>query len=128
MNLINMDDMGDMIFRMSDHTTDPNRPFTGQRHTFSGTRGKTKVKGIRFRDLTDCVVKALVDVAGSTVENVEEMRRRADDGTLNHGDVYDLDLSQIDPLALAQSINCRVEKAMGIYPNCCSSTGLEGVE
>lgn len=115
---MNDNDIAGRIFRMSDHTTDPDRPFTGRPHTHSGTRGKTEVKGIRFRDLADCVVKALVDVAGSTIDKVDEIRGRAEDGTLNHNDVYELDLSQIDPLALVQSVLCRVEKAMGIYPNC----------
>ena len=106
--------LGDAIMALSDHTTDPNRPFTGQKHTDQGERGKTEVKGIRFRDLSDCVVKAFVD---STPGLSDELYERADDGTLNYNDLYDLDLTEMDPLALTQNICCRVEKAMGIYPN-----------
>lgn len=113
-------DLGDILTSMTDSLTDPKRPFTGQPHTDAGERGKTEVKGIRFRDLADCVVKALVDAASGDLEDeaqADELRRRADDGTLNYNDVYLLDLSQMDPLALMQNICCRVEKVMGIYPN-----------
>lgn len=106
--------LSNTIMSLSDYTTDPDRPFTGQPHTDHGERGKTEVKGIRFRDLADCVVKAFVDsIPGLS----DELYRRADDGTLNYNDLYDLDTSEMDPLALIQNISCRVEKAMGIYPN-----------
>lgn len=115
-----MSDLGDLIMGLSDDLTDPDRPFTGQPHTDNGERGKTEVKGIRFRDLADCVVKALVDAAVFSIEDEaerDELCRRADDGTLNYNDVYRLDLSKMDPLALQQNISCRVEMAMGIFPN-----------
>lgn len=110
----------DIIYELSNHTTDPERPFTGQLHTDNGERGKTEVTGIRFRDLADCVVQAWVDAAGHTIEDEEkrdELRRRADDGTLNYNDVYLLKCGDVDPLALQQNIACRVEKMMGIFPN-----------
>ena len=106
--------LGDIIMNLNDHTTDPDRPFTGQSHTCHGERGKTEVKGIRFRDLADCVVKAFVD---STPGISDELRQRSNDGTLNYNDLYELDLLEMGPIALIQNINCRVEKAMGIYPN-----------
>ncbi len=106
-----------IIEEMGDHTTDQDRPFTGQQHTHNGERGKTEVKGIRFRDLADCVAKAFIDSAVFTLENADEMRARAEDGTLNYNDLYMLDLGQMDPIALIQNVNCRVEKVMGIYPN-----------
>ncbi len=112
--------LGEILEGLTDDQTDPDRPFAGQPHTDAGERGKTEVKGIRFRDLADCVVKAFVDAAGFTIEDEderEELYRRADDGTLNYNDVYRLDLSQMSPLALQQRICCRVEKAMGIFPN-----------
>lgn len=112
---IKADELGEIIEALSDHTTDPNRPFTGQAHTFNGWRGKTEVRGIRFRDLADCIVKAFVDAAAGPEQ--DELRRRADDGTLYYNDVYQLDLSEVDPLALQQNVCCRVEKAMGIFPN-----------
>ena len=109
----------DLIMSLSDDGTDPDRPFTGQPHTGGGERGKTEVKGIRFRDLADCVAKAWIDAAGHTVEEelCDELRKRADDGTLNYNDLYTLQCGDIDPIALIQSVGCRVEKAMGIFPN-----------
>lgn len=107
-------DLGVAIMSFSDHTTDPSRPFTGQKHTCQGERGRAEVRGIRFRDLADCVVKAFID---STPEVSDELRERADDGTLNYNDLYTLDSSEMDPIALIQNISCRVEKAMKIYPN-----------
>lgn len=112
-----MDDLGDILESLTDHTTDPERPFTGQPHTHQGDRGKMEIKGIRFRDLADCVAKAFVDSAGFTLENADEIHQRAEDGTLNVNDLFALDLSQMDPVALIQNIGCRVEKAMGIFPN-----------
>jgi len=34
------------------------RPYTGQPHTDTGTRGKTEIKGITFRDIRDCFIRA----------------------------------------------------------------------
>ncbi len=115
-----IDDLGGIVTGLSDHTTDPERPFTGQPHTVNGERGMTEVKGIRFRDLADCIVKAWIDAAGHTIQDEtlrDELCRRSDDGTLNYNDVYKLECGDVDPLALMQNVCCRVEKAMGIYPN-----------
>lgn len=100
--------------------TNPDRPFTGQPHTHHGERGKTEVKGIRFRDLADCLAKAWIDAAGHTIGDEsrrEDLRNRAVNGTLNYNDLYSLECGDIDPIALIQSMVCQVEKAMGIYPN-----------
>ena len=107
-------ELGDIFAQLNDHTVDPNRPFTGQPHTDNGKRGMTEVKGIRFRDLADCVVKAMVI---SCPDVSEELRRRAEDGTLNWNDVYDLDFNEVDPIAIVQAVSCEVEKVMGIFPN-----------
>lgn len=115
-----MNDLGDIIMGLSDHTTDPNRPFTGQPHTVNGIRGKAEVRGIRFRDLADCVMKAWIDAASHTIEDEakkEELRRRTEDGTLNYNDVYEIQCGEVDPVALMQNVICRVEKAMRIFPN-----------
>ncbi len=115
---LDSNNIGEVIAALSDHTTDPNRPFTGQAHTENGERGKTEVRGIRFRDLADCIVKAFVNSApNENNDELDELRRRADDGTLNYNDLYRLDLSEMDPLALVKNVCCRVEKAMGIFPN-----------
>ena len=115
--------LGDVISGLSDSTTHKDRPFTGQPHTDQGERGMTEIKGIRFRDLADCVVKAMFDSLLFTMldcgrdEEHDKWQARVDDGTLNYNDVYMLDFGKIDPLALQQNICCRVEKAMGIFPN-----------
>ena len=106
--------LADLFESMNDHTTCPDRPFTSQPHSWNGERGKTEVRGIRFRDLDDCLVKALVD---SAPDVSDELRSRANDGTLNWNDLYDLDFSDVDPIAIVQNLGCRVEKVMGIYPN-----------
>jgi hypothetical protein len=111
------DPLEDIIMSMSDHTTDAGRPFTGQSHTDQGERGKTEIKGLRFRDLADCIVRAFIGAAGFTLENADEMYQRAEDGTLNYNDLYELDLGEMDPLAVVQNVCCEVEKVMGIYPN-----------
>lgn len=110
----------EIIVGLNDNTTDKDRPFTGQPHTVQGERGKTEIIGIRFRDLADCVCKAFIDVAVLDLKDKtlqEELQQRAEDGTLNYNDLYKLDLSKMDPVALIQNISCRVEKEMGIYPN-----------
>ena len=104
----------EMAESFADQTTDPDRPFTGHPHTDNGERGKTEVRGICFRDLADCVVKALVDAAPDASD---ELRARADDGTLLWNDVYGLDLSEVNSISIVQNVSCRVEKMMGIYPN-----------
>lgn len=113
-------DLRDIISGLTDFTTDPDRPFNGQPHTDQGERGKTEIKGIRYRDLADAVCKAWIDAAGHTIEDEQlrdELRQRADDGTLNYNDLYELECGDVDPVALIQSVCCRVEKLMGIYPN-----------
>jgi hypothetical protein len=111
--------LDEILFNLTDHTTDINRPFTGQPHTDQGERGKTEVRGLRFRDLADCIAKAWIDAAGHTVEGKieKELRDRAEDGTLNYNDLYRLQCGNIDPVALIQCVCVRVEKIMGIYPN-----------
>lgn len=117
--MCDLGDLGEIISSLTDHSTDPARPFTGQPHTSQGERGKTEVKGIRFRDLQDCAVKAFVDAAVLDQEKgwAEELGQRAEDGTLNYNDLFEMDLSQMDPVAFIQNLSCRVEKAMGIHPN-----------
>ncbi len=98
-------------------STDPNRPFDGQSHTDDGERGKTEIKGVRFRDLCDCVVKALVYAASFTSENEKELRQKVKDNTICCQDLYELELSKMSLAALIQNISCEVEKFMGIFPN-----------
>lgn len=118
--MIEDSDLPDIISSLTNFTTDPERPFNGQRHTSQGERGKTEVRGIRYRDLSDAVCKAWIDAAGHTILDEglqDELRQRADDGTLNYNDLYELECGDVDPVALIQNVCVRVEKLMGIYPN-----------
>jgi hypothetical protein len=81
---------------------DRNRPYNGQPHTDQGTRGKQEVKGLTVRDITDCVRIALWESAFSPDDAVS---------------IYDVDLSEVDPIAVEQNVTCNIEKMMGIYPN-----------
>lgn len=101
-------DLDETIAGLTDHTTCPQRPFSGQCHTDFGERGKTSVEGLRFRDLADCVAKAWIDAAGHTIEEEgvrDDLRNRADDGTLNYNDLYTLECGDVDPVALIQNIS-----------------------
>lgn len=42
---------------------------------------------------------------------------KVETGNWRHQDVYKLDLSNIDPIAVAQNMSCEIEKMMGIFPN-----------
>lgn len=83
---------------------DPSRPYDGQPHTDHGERGRTEVKGITFRDLRDCFIRACYESSGLPVEKWP-------------GTVYDLPWGEMDVIAVAQNLSCNVERAMGIYPN-----------
>ncbi len=98
-------------------STDPNRPFVGQDHTDQGIRGQTEIQGVRFRDLCDCVVKAFIHAAAFAAKNEEELYQKVKDNTISRQDLYTLDLSKMDPVALIQNISCEVERFMGIFPN-----------
>lgn len=95
------------------------RPYDGQPWTDQGIRGKTEINGITFRDLTDCICAAIL-----TCSMQPELQRLVPDcesseiGEWTRGDVYSVDTGVIDPLALAQTVACLVEKYMGIFPNC----------
>lgn len=83
---------------------DPSRPYDGQPHTDHGARGQTEVRGITFRDLRDCFIRACYQSSGLPIEQWP-------------GTVYDLPWTDMDIIAVAQNLSCNVEKAMGIYPN-----------
>lgn len=85
-------------------TLDRNRPYDGQSWTSEGIRGKTEIKGITFRDLKDCFIRACYDC--SILEPKDYPRT-----------IFELDWEQIDPLALEQNLSCWIERYMGIFPN-----------
>ena len=84
---------------------DRDRAYDGQSHTDNGTRGKEFIKGITMRDMSDCIVLAMIGIGGVETENPI------------HDDIYKADLNDIDPGALIQNVMINVEKMMGIYPN-----------
>jgi hypothetical protein len=89
---------------------DRNRPYDGQIHTDKGERGKTEVKSLTMRDITDCARIAIWESAFSP-ENAES--------------IYDIDLSKVDPVAIEQNLACNIEKMMGIYPNAPKLSGSD---
>lgn len=44
----------------SDYRNDRDRPYNGQPWTCDGVRGSVEVKGVTFRDIKDCFIKALL--------------------------------------------------------------------
>lgn len=113
----------DIMDKIEDAFRDPHvnmdrkRPYDGQPWTDSGIRGKEEIKGITFRDLRDCFVRAACLSCGPT--NLAHYRE-ADKGVaakLNTDSLYELDWTKIDPVAVAQNLSCEVERLMGIFPN-----------
>lgn len=96
-------------------TTDPNRAYDGQPHTYQGERGKQKVSGLDMRDLADCLVRAFAHSANDQLS--KEAYDRIDKNLFTYKELYDLDLSKTDPVAIIQNLVVEVEKTMGIYPN-----------
>jgi hypothetical protein len=116
------DDLG-----FNDHNMRRDRPYSGQTHTMTGERGATEIKGVTFRDLRDCFIRAVLLSTGGQFASEESKRAHlkalydeADKGplaTLCENDLYGFDLDQLDPIAIAQNLSCEIEKIMGIYPN-----------
>jgi hypothetical protein len=131
----------------SDYRNDRERPYNGQPWTDNGIRGETEVKGLTMRDIKDCFIKALLmssatdeylnkdflkcwdftgcDETGEPpkptqylLENQDRyVSTKVDTGNWRPQDVYKLDLSKIDPMAVSQNLSCEIEKMMGIFPN-----------
>ena len=100
------------------------RPYEGQPHTAHGERGKTEVKGLTFRDLRDCFIRACfqsspfeTDEPNSATTPQYEEACKGEHALLSESDLYQLDFERIDIVAVAQNLTCEVEKVMGIYPN-----------
>lgn len=107
-----LDEMG------SDDSMDRNRPYDGQPHTDSGTRGSQQVHGVTMRDLRDCLVRAIFLSTGR--EQVPHLYDEANKGTkamICDNDLFLIDYNQLDPVAITQNFTCEVERIMGIYPN-----------
>lgn len=106
------DDLG-----FNDHNMRRDRPYTGQPHTDSGERGRTEVKGITFRDLRDCFIRAHFLAASHQAPAKYEEANKGESAVLCENDLYELDMNNLDVMAVFQNFACEVERLMGIYPN-----------
>ena len=100
-----------------DHNMRRDRPYNGQPHTDTGERGRTELKGITFRDLRDCYIRAWFLASHPLHPHMYEEATKGEAAVLCENDLYGLDLNKCDPLAVFQNFSCEVEKLMGIYPN-----------
>ena len=106
-----------------DHNMRRDRPYNGQPQTFTGIRGATGIRGVTFRDLRDCFVRAVLLSTGAEVVDGVDMRPlydEADKGeaaALCENDLYGFSLDKLDPVVILQNLCCEVEKAMGTFPN-----------
>ena len=100
----------DDIAGASAYRWDRERPYNGQAHTDFGNRGQTLVAGLTFRDVMDCFISGLLDCCDQP-----ELHAIADRAVWEN--LYDVDLSKVDPGAWWQNTAIRMEKMMGIYPN-----------
>lgn len=123
----------------SDYMNDRNRPYNGQPWTDNGIRGQQEVKGITMRDIKDCLIQAFLVCADPHVPDQYELIKKvfeiSDDPDIGKGteyaakgnwrtqDVYQVDLSRVDPIAVAQNLTRFIEHYMGIFPN----VNLEGI-
>lgn len=106
-----------------DHNMRRDRPYAGQPHTFYGERGATEVKGVTFRDLRDCYIRAvMISTGGMPIGKVSmrpkyEEAQKGEAAALCENDLYGFDMDKLDPMAIMQNFALEVEKMMGIYPN-----------
>ena len=101
---------------------DRNRPYNGQPHTDFGERGKTLVKGLTMRDISDCIAQGFLAASGNN-ELYEKTSSRSPDEASYHknnweyNDLYKIEVDGLDPMAVIQSAMCFIEAYMGIFPN-----------
>jgi hypothetical protein len=117
-----------------DHSMQRDRPYNGQPHTITGVRGATEIKGITFRDLRDCFIRAFIishqHYKDGTLEELQpnatlrDEAKRGSAAALSENDVYSL-VGGIDPIAVAQNLACEIEMLMGIFPNIPAAHGIK---
>src|SRR5690554_3501400 len=104
------DDLG-----YNDHNMLRSRPYNGQAHTEMGQRGATEIKGITFRDLRDCYIRAICLSMGAIDEKNMPYYNEAckgENAVLCENDVFNL-IGEPDPIAVIQNLCCEIEKIMG---------------
>ena len=112
----------------SDYSNERDRPYNGKSWTDNGIRGKQEVKGLTMRDISDCLIKAMLISSGDDDLNnrvfeisddldIGKNTSYASKGTWRKQDVYKIYFSNVDPIAIAQNLTCFIEHYMGIFPN-----------
>jgi len=104
-----------------------NRPYNGQSHTETGIRGATEIKGVTFRDLRDCFIRAVLLSTGGEyypdaklkdkMKALYDEAKKGENAALCENDLYGFDFDKIDPMVVARHLGCEIEKIMGIFPN-----------
>jgi hypothetical protein len=102
---------------MNDMNMDRDRPYIGQEHTMMGKRGETEIKGITFRDMRDCFIRAAFLCANEQFQELYEEADKGESAALCENDMYKLDWNELDPMAICQNLACEIERIMGIFPN-----------
>lgn len=113
-----MTDIGKLIddaFPEVHSDLDSKRPYDGQPWTNAGERGKALVGGLTMRDIVDCFARAVFKSSGPGP--LYEASCKGDGCLLSMNDLYDVDLSDIDIVAVSQDLTCEIERMMGIFPN-----------
>ena len=93
------------------------RPYNGQPQTGTGMRGATEIKGITFRDLRDCFIRAICLSASHLSPVRYEEALKGEKAHLCENDIYAFDYNKLGILAISQNLSCEVERLMGIFPN-----------
>lgn len=107
-----------------DANMERSRPYTGQVHTNTGVRGATEIRGITFRDLRDCYIRAVcLSMGANDPANMPYYNEalKGEKAALCENDLFELS-GEADPVAVCQNLCCEVERIMGIYPNVPSLT------
>lgn len=92
------------------------RPYSGQPHTDTGIRGATEVKGVTFRDIRDCFIRAYVLSNGIDNPEFYAEALKGEHAAICEDDLFQMKGS-VDPLAVCQNLCCEIERVMGIFPN-----------
>lgn len=99
-----------------DHNMRRDRPYNGQPHTDTGGRGRTEIRGITFRDLRDCYIRAICLSNGIDFPAQYAEAMKGEHAALCENDIYEV-IKGTDPMAVYQNLSCEIERLMGIYPN-----------
>src|SRR3990167_11088750 len=102
-----------------DHNMQRDRPYNGQSHTDTGERGRTEIKGITFRDLRDCYIRAMCLSLGAAHPNnmpYYNEAKKGESAVLCEDDVFKLK-GEPDYITVCQNLSCEIERLMGIFPN-----------